>query len=99
MKFKELISMSDVDLNAKVKELGLELVKVRGQIAQGSGIKNTSQKRQIKRTIAKIKTLLNMRASGNAPGAKVTKKKTTKKATKKVAKKTTKKATKTKKAE
>ncbi|MBT3408126.1 50S ribosomal protein L29 [Candidatus Woesearchaeota archaeon] len=72
MKFRDLKSISDADLGVKIVELEKELLKVNGQIAQGSGIKNTSQRRELKRSIAKIMTLTNQRKKSDSKISKKT---------------------------
>lgn len=59
MKFKEIAALGEKELNDKLNEANFELLKVSGQAAQGSGIKNTSQKKQLRKTIARIKTIMN----------------------------------------
>ena len=59
MKFKELQSMSETELNDKMKELKMDLIKANAQVATGTIPKNPGQVRQTKKTIAKIKTILN----------------------------------------
>ncbi|MGM5482881.1 MAG: 50S ribosomal protein L29 [Nanobdellota archaeon] len=61
MKIKEIKSLSDKDLNQKVKELDEELVKLRAQASTGTQMKNPGRIKQIKRTKARVKTVLNER--------------------------------------
>jgi len=58
MKFKELKSMSKTELEGKLGELQMELVKSNAQIATGTIPKNPGQVKQTKKTIAKIKQIL-----------------------------------------
>lgn len=58
MKFKELKSMSKEDLGEKLKQLRMDLIKSNAQVATGTTPKNSGQIRQMKKTIAKIKTIL-----------------------------------------
>ena len=56
MKTKEIHSMKNEDLVKKIKELKMELMKLNAQVAVGTVPKNPKQLKQIKKTIAKIKT-------------------------------------------
>ena len=57
MKFKELQKLSDVELQKKMKETKIELIKLNGQVATGTTPKSPGQIKNLKRTIAKIHTL------------------------------------------
>ncbi len=57
MKIKELRSMKDEELNEKLKETYLELMKERSSIAAGSAPKNPGKVKVMKKTIARIKTI------------------------------------------
>lgn len=59
MKTKELKSMNKEALDKKLIELRKELIKMNGQVSTGTNIKNPSQIKITKRTIAKILTQLN----------------------------------------
>lgn len=59
MKTKEIHSMKKDDLEKKLSELKLELVKLNAQVAVGTTPKNPLQLKVIKKTIARIKTQLN----------------------------------------
>jgi ribosomal protein L29 len=48
--------MSKDELDKKLHDLKSELMKINAQISVGTTLKNTSQARDIKRTIAKIET-------------------------------------------
>lgn len=61
MKFKELKSMSEPDLKEKALEIKKELMKLNSQVAMGTVIKNPGQIKGIKKTIARIKTILKNR--------------------------------------
>ena len=58
MKIKQLKSLSQEDLQKKEDEMRFELMKLNSQVASGTNPKNPGQIRQLKRTIAKIKTLM-----------------------------------------
>ncbi|MDO8740382.1 MAG: 50S ribosomal protein L29 [Candidatus Woesearchaeota archaeon] len=58
MKFKELKLMSEADLKEKSNEIRKELMKLNSQVAMGTIIKNPGQIKGIKKTIARIKTIL-----------------------------------------
>lgn len=57
MKVKELLVMSESDLENKSLELKKELMKINSQIAIGTVPKNPGKVKEIKRTIAKILTV------------------------------------------
>lgn len=59
MKTKELQKMPHEELKSKLVELKKELVKQNAQIATGTTPKSPGQVKQIKKTIAKILTILN----------------------------------------
>lgn len=59
MKIKEIRSMSKEDLEAKLEELKKELIKVNAQIATGTIPKSPGQVKQVKKSIARILTILN----------------------------------------
>ena len=58
MKTKDLRSMSPADLKSKLIELRKELIKHNAQIATGTTPKSPGQVRDIKKTIAKIMTIV-----------------------------------------
>jgi ribosomal protein L29 len=58
MKYKELKSMPKDEIEGKLKELQMDLIKANAQIATGTIPKNPGQVKQTKKTIAKIKQLL-----------------------------------------
>ena len=58
MKIKEIRSMQKEDLNAKVAELKKELMKANAQVATGTTPKNAGQIKHMKKTIARIFTVL-----------------------------------------
>ncbi len=57
MKFKELQKLSDADVEKRLKETQIELIKLNGQVATGTTPKSPGQIKNLKRTIAKIHTL------------------------------------------
>jgi len=57
-KAKLLKGLSKAELKSKLSELDLELIKLNAQVATGTALKNPSQVRDIKKNIARIKTLL-----------------------------------------
>ena len=57
LKTKEIKNYTPEELQKKVKELNLELMKLRSQVATGTTPKSPGQIRAIKRNIARIKTL------------------------------------------
>lgn len=59
MKIKDIRGMSEKDLMAKLDEIEKELIKLGGQISTGTQLKSPGQVKQLKRTRAQIKTVLN----------------------------------------
>ena len=55
--------ISSEELNKKMIDLRAELVRVKTMVHAGGSIENPSQIRDIKRTMARILTILNERAS------------------------------------
>lgn len=58
MKYQELVSMTREELERKEKELKTELMKLNSQVSTGTNPKNPGQIRNIKKSIARIKTAL-----------------------------------------
>ena len=58
-KNKELNQMDKVQIEARLKELKKELMKINTQKSTGSTPENPGKIKQIKRTIARILTILN----------------------------------------
>jgi large subunit ribosomal protein L29 len=69
MKIKELRPMSKEDLKTKLKELRKEMIKHNAQIATGTNPKSPGQVREIKKTIAKILTVVNEKPKAKAEKA------------------------------
>lgn len=59
MKMKELRGLSKEDLEKRLKEIEIELIKLNSQVATGTTIKSPGQINQLKKTIARIKTIQN----------------------------------------
>jgi len=57
MKFKELSQLSKEELQKKLKELELELIKLNAQVATGTPPKNAGQLRRLKKDLARIMLL------------------------------------------
>jgi len=57
MKFKELKALNAENLDKKHQEAKIELIKLNAQTASGANPKNSGQIKQLKKTIAKIKTI------------------------------------------
>ena len=57
MKTKDLRKLKPEEQNKRLKELKTELIKLTGESATGTPPKSPGQLRQVKKTIAKIKTL------------------------------------------
>ncbi len=59
MKFKELSQLTKGELESKIIEIKKELIKHNAQIAVGTTPKSPGQVRQLKKSVARIKTILN----------------------------------------
>lgn len=57
LRMKEIRQMKPEDLNKKLSELRLELMKETGNIKMGKASKNTGKVRQLKKAIAQILTV------------------------------------------
>jgi large subunit ribosomal protein L29 len=57
LKIKEIRKLSDEDLEKRLNEFKLELLKERGNIEMGGNIKNPGKIKVIRRSIARILTL------------------------------------------
>ena len=66
MKAKELMLMSELELENKIVELRKELMKANSQIATGTIPKNPGRIKEMKRTIAKILTVRNEKLKGGS---------------------------------
>jgi len=64
LKTKEIRGMTKEDLNAKLEELKKELIKTNAQIATGTTPKSPGHVRQIKKTIARILTVIKEKEVG-----------------------------------
>ncbi len=62
MKKKELEAMSEKDITDKLNELYKELIKVNAQVAVGTNPKSPGKIRQMKKTIAALKTIAHRRS-------------------------------------
>ena len=70
MKIKELRGMADTDLRGKLLELRKDLAKDNAQIAVGTTPKSPGRVKQMKKTIARILTIIHTRA-GQKPANEV----------------------------
>ncbi|HDJ96717.1 MAG TPA: 50S ribosomal protein L29 [Candidatus Aenigmarchaeota archaeon] len=61
LKAKKIREMSDNELKKKLSELRLELSKERGQVAMGGTVKNPGRIRELRKSIARILTILRER--------------------------------------
>ncbi|MBT3405707.1 50S ribosomal protein L29 [Candidatus Woesearchaeota archaeon] len=59
MKNKDIRSKGEEELTGKMEEMRLELIKLNAQVATGTTPKKPGQIKQLKKTIARIKTTLN----------------------------------------
>ncbi|MBR2746466.1 MAG: 50S ribosomal protein L29 [Erysipelotrichaceae bacterium] len=64
-KIKEIRELSDVDLNKQIDSLKEELFNLRFQQATGV-LENPARMKEIRKTIARIKTVLTERQNGRA---------------------------------
>ncbi|MFP4423719.1 MAG: 50S ribosomal protein L29 [Candidatus Woesearchaeota archaeon] len=64
MKVKELHTLSEGELKDKLDEAKKELMKQNAQIATGTTPKSPGQVKQLKKTIARINTLLHSKTKG-----------------------------------
>jgi len=64
MKAKEIRSLSEEDMNSKVLDLQKELIKLNAQVATGTQIKNPGLLKKTKKTIARLKTILQEKKLG-----------------------------------
>tara|TARA_Y100000310_G_scaffold244040_1_gene248717 strand:- start:1867 stop:2079 length:213 start_codon:yes stop_codon:yes gene_type:complete len=61
LKSNELVKLGEKELDGKYKELRKELIKVNAQIASGTVPENPGNVRNIKKNIARILTVINMK--------------------------------------
>ena len=54
MRYKELEAMNEKDLDKKLEDVELELMKLNAQVATGTTPKSPGQIKQLKKTIAQI---------------------------------------------
>lgn len=66
MKKKDLQSKSVDELQKEVYELRRELIKERAQVAIGSQLKSPRKIYQLRKTVARIETILHQKKGGNA---------------------------------
>jgi large subunit ribosomal protein L29 len=68
MKSKELHTLSIGELKDKLSEAYKDLMKQNAQIATGTVPKSPGQIKQLKKTIAKINTIIQIKQKGNNKG-------------------------------
>ena len=61
LKNNELVKLGEKELDGKYKELRKELIKVNAQIASGTVPENPGNVKNIKKNIARILTVINMK--------------------------------------
>lgn len=71
IKNKELNQMDKAQLESKLNELKKELMKINTQISTGSNPENPGKIKQIKKTIAKILTILKVKSSKEVKSNKI----------------------------
>ncbi len=64
-KTKNLKELSKEDMNKKMEELRRDLMKFNAQISTGTPPENPGQVRNVKRTIARLKTFLKNKEEGD----------------------------------
>ncbi|USN45955.1 MAG: 50S ribosomal protein L29 [Candidatus Woesearchaeota archaeon] len=57
MKHKKLVALDVTGREKTLKDAKQELMRLRSQVAMGGQVKNTAQLRELRKTIARIKTL------------------------------------------
>jgi large subunit ribosomal protein L29 len=67
LKIKEIESMSKDELNSKLEELKKELIKQNAQIATGTNPKSPGQVKAMKKTVARILTVLKTKGGEKKP--------------------------------
>ena len=65
MKAKELHQMSAGDLKLKVADLKKDLIKHNAQVALGANVKNSMAIRNLKKDIARVRTILSEKEGKN----------------------------------
>ncbi|MAG52925.1 MAG: 50S ribosomal protein L29 [Nanoarchaeota archaeon] len=66
-KVKELKELGSEGLTKRLEEMKKELMKYRGQISTGTPTENPGQVRNVKRTIARIKTIVKLKKEDKEP--------------------------------
>ena len=64
IKKKEMKNLSNDELKEKLQELSIELSSEKAAIASGTRAENPGRVREIRKTIARILTILNQRGAG-----------------------------------
>jgi large subunit ribosomal protein L29 len=65
MKFKEIQKLTPQDREKKLKDIRIELLKLQGQVQTGTTPKSPGQIKELKRSVARIKTLETQEAKTN----------------------------------
>jgi large subunit ribosomal protein L29 len=60
---REVHQMNDVELAENMQKLELELMQLFGKVSSGGASENPGRIRELKRTIARIKTVQNLRST------------------------------------
>lgn len=66
MKIKDIRQMGTKELEEKLSEARMELMKLNAQVATGTAPKSPGQVKATKKNIARIKTILNQKSSQKA---------------------------------
>lgn len=62
IKAKELMRMSIEELNAKLKDLRKDLLKINAQKSTGTAIESAGRVKQVRKTIARILTIMHVKS-------------------------------------
>ncbi len=65
MKMAEVAKLSMADREKKLKEIRIDLMKLNGQVQTGTAPKSPGQIKELKKTVARIKTLENQEKKTN----------------------------------
>ncbi|MCU0632850.1 MAG: 50S ribosomal protein L29 [Methanolinea sp.] len=61
---QEVRQLSDVELQEQMEKLGMELIQHNGKVSAGGSTENPGRIRELRRTIARMKTEANSRRRG-----------------------------------
>ena len=64
MKNKDIKALSIQELNDKINEMRMELLKLKAQVATGTTLKKPGQIKQLKKMVARMKTAITEKSKG-----------------------------------